>query len=49
MLHDLPAYHETQSDDWQKELDYLFETLAKKYDIVPLEQLIQHPVNITAW
>ncbi len=47
MLHDLPAYHETQSGHWQKELAYLLETLAKNYDIVPLEQLIQHPVNIT--
>lgn len=46
MLHDLPAYHETQSDHWQKELDHLLETLAKNYDIVPLEQLIKHPVNI---
>lgn len=46
MLHDLPAYHETQSDHWQKELDHLLETLAKNYDIVPLEQLIQRPVNI---
>jgi peptidoglycan/xylan/chitin deacetylase (PgdA/CDA1 family) len=46
MLHDLPAYHETQSDHWQKELDCLLGTLAKNYDIIPLEQLIQHPVNI---
>jgi peptidoglycan/xylan/chitin deacetylase (PgdA/CDA1 family) len=46
MLHDLPAYHERQSDHWQKELDRLLGTLAKKYDIVPLEQLIQRPVNI---
>jgi peptidoglycan/xylan/chitin deacetylase (PgdA/CDA1 family) len=46
MLHDLPAYHEAQSDHWQKELANLLETLAKDYDIVPLEQLIQRPVNI---
>jgi peptidoglycan/xylan/chitin deacetylase (PgdA/CDA1 family) len=46
MLHDLPAYHEAQSDYWQKELANLLETLAKDYDIVPLEQLIQRPVNI---
>jgi peptidoglycan/xylan/chitin deacetylase (PgdA/CDA1 family) len=46
MLHDLPAYHETQSDHWQKELANLLETLAKNYEIVPLEQLIQHPINI---
>ncbi|MGB3222706.1 MAG: polysaccharide deacetylase family protein [Desulforhopalus sp.] len=46
MLHDLPAYHEAQSDHWQNELANLLETLAKKYDIVPLEQLIQRPVNI---
>lgn len=46
MLHDLPPFHGAQFDYWQKELDRLLGVLAKKYDIVPLEQLIQHPVNI---
>jgi hypothetical protein len=49
MLHDLPPCQEPRSDlldYWQKELDHLFGSLAKKYDTVPLAHLIQRPVNI---
>lgn len=46
MLHDLPVYQKIQSDYWQKELDLLFGTLAKNYDTVPLEQIIQRPVSM---
>jgi peptidoglycan/xylan/chitin deacetylase (PgdA/CDA1 family) len=49
MLHDVPSCQELQSDQsdyWQKELDYLFSSLAKNYDTVPLAHIIQRPVNI---
>ncbi len=47
MLHDLPPHRHSLSDYWQEELDELFRTLAEKHDTVPLEQLIQRPVNIS--
>jgi len=46
MLHDLPPYQETLEDYWQKELDQLFDTLKKRYTVVPLEQLIERPVMV---
>lgn len=45
MLHDLPAYHKAQTDSWQQEVDRLFAALAKDQLIVPLEQLIDCPVQ----
>ncbi len=47
MLHDLPTYRKTDSDEWIKELEHLFAALAKDYDTVPLAEIIQRPVNIT--
>ncbi len=48
MLHDLPPHQDSLWDYWQKELDDLFASLAENYDTVPLEKLIQRPVNIAA-
>lgn len=47
MLHDLPTYRKTESDEWVKELELLFAALAKDYDTVPLAEIINRPVNIT--
>ncbi len=46
MLHDLPTCRNAESDEWVKELEQLFVALAKDYDVVPLAQLIDRPVNI---
>lgn len=47
MLHDLPTYRKTESDDWVKELEHLFAVLAKSYNVVPLAEIINRPVNIS--
>jgi peptidoglycan/xylan/chitin deacetylase (PgdA/CDA1 family) len=47
MLHDLPPYRKTESDEWVKELEHLFAALAKDYDVEPLAEIINRPVNIT--
>ncbi len=44
MLHDLLPHQEALSDYWQKELDSLFYSLARNYDVVALEQIIGRPV-----
>lgn len=44
MLHDLPPYQKTLEVYWQKELDFLFVTLKKRYTVAPLEQVIERPV-----
>ena len=44
MLHDLPPYQSDLLQYWQKELDHLFGTLAKDYNVVSLEEVIAQPV-----
>jgi len=44
MLHDLPPYQDNMSGCWQHELAHLFAILEKKFDTVPLEQLIGCPI-----
>ena len=44
MLHDLPVYDSSKTKEWIGELEILFDTLAREYQIVPLEQLIKQPV-----
>ncbi len=44
LLHDLPPYRHELAGYWQQELDRLFAALPEKYQVVPLEILIQHPV-----
>lgn len=46
MLHDLPIYRSPDSNEWVKELEHLFAVLAKNYDVVPLAEIINRPVNI---
>lgn len=46
MLHDLPIYRSTESNEWIKELEHLFAVLAKNYHVVPLAEIINRPVNI---
>lgn len=44
MLHDLPPRRKDLLSSWQKELDHLFLTLTKNYEIAALEQVIGRPV-----
>lgn len=44
MLHDLPPSEEKLSDYWQQELAHLFTALRNNYIILPLEEIIHHPV-----
>ncbi|WP_459946247.1 polysaccharide deacetylase family protein [Desulfocastanea catecholica] len=46
MLHDLPIYRSPESNEWVKELEHLFAALAKNYNVVPLAEIINRPVNI---
>lgn len=44
MLHDLPAFQKEDSDLLFREFDRLFRMLAKKYMVIPLEEVLQRPV-----
>ncbi len=44
MLHDLPPQQQGLSGYWQQELDRLFAVLKDSYQVVALEEIIQHPV-----
>lgn len=46
MLHDLPPYQKDKFLYWQQELDHLFTGLKQNFDVVPLGQIIQAPVQI---
>lgn len=48
LLHDLPPLRPALAGGWQKELEYLFATLKDNYQVVPLEEIIQHPVMVRA-
>lgn len=45
MLHDLPPPQDSLREPWQKELDLLFQRMVKQYTIIPLAELIRHPVS----
>lgn len=45
MLHDLPPYHNSQAELWRQEVDRLLAALAKNQCTIPLEKLIEHPVQ----
>ncbi|MDP3695705.1 MAG: hypothetical protein Q8R42_06300, partial [Desulfocapsaceae bacterium] len=47
MLHDLPPQQQGLSDYWQQELDRLFAALKDRYQVVTLEEIIQHPVMMS--
>lgn len=47
MLHDLPPLRQTSTIDWQNELERLFTALKCNYQIVPLEEIIHHPVMMS--
>ena len=44
MLHDLPPHRKELLDDWQQELDHLFNELKTNYNISKLEDILQRPV-----
>lgn len=44
LLHDLPPHRQASLNGWQKELERLFVALTDHYQVVPLEEIIQHPV-----
>jgi peptidoglycan-N-acetylglucosamine deacetylase len=44
MLHDLPPQQKERSGYWQQELERLFVALRANYQVVPLEEVIRHPV-----
>ncbi|MDO9043609.1 MAG: polysaccharide deacetylase family protein [Desulfocapsaceae bacterium] len=47
MLHDLLPQQQGLSDYWQQELDRLFAALKDRYQVVTLEEIIQHPVMMS--
>lgn len=47
MLHDLPPHRQTSLGGWQKELERLFAALKDNYQVVSLEEIIQHPVMMS--
>lgn len=44
LLHDIPPPDRLQAASWQRELDVLFSNLTEKHKVLPLEELIGHPV-----
>jgi len=47
MLHDLPPHQKDLFNDWQQELDQLFQELHNTYTVVPLEIILPHSTEAT--
>jgi len=46
LLHDISPADRSLSADWRQELDVLFRNLAEQHRVLPLEELIGHPVMV---
>jgi hypothetical protein len=46
LLHDISPADRSLSADWRQELDVLFRNLAAQHRVLPLEELLGHPVMV---